>query len=386
MPRNGSGVMSKPSGTTAVPGTPIESAKFNAVVDDLIQDANFARPMTAGGTGAGTQPEAIRNMSGAYTTKNANYKAVLADIGATHSYIATGLTVSFDAASVLGTSWYYTAVADGFDIILDPDGSELINGATTLVIPNSRRALVICTGTAFKAFVSHNTTPVDALLIKTTLVTATNAAFALQSRTRFFSVQGVGGGGGGGGVGNSASQASAAGGGSSGLCGWALNSDSILIARPAAGTLNISIGAAGAAGAAGNNNGGVGGDTTVNDGTTTWAFRGGLGGVGTLSSTGNTVPVPGAVPAGHEANILGSSNPGGDGVFLAGSRSMSGDGASSPLGRGGDGRNLISVNTAAGVNGAGYGSGGSGAAGYNAAANVAGGAGAPGAVLILEYS
>lgn len=54
MPRNGSGVYSKPAGTTAVPNTTIESAKFNQVVDDIAQDLNFPRPVTAGGTGAAT--------------------------------------------------------------------------------------------------------------------------------------------------------------------------------------------------------------------------------------------------------------------------------------------------------------------------------------------
>lgn len=54
MPRNGSGVYSKPAGTTAVPNTTIESAKFNQVVDDIAQDLNFPRPVTAGGTGGAT--------------------------------------------------------------------------------------------------------------------------------------------------------------------------------------------------------------------------------------------------------------------------------------------------------------------------------------------
>jgi hypothetical protein len=51
MPRNGLGVMAKPAGTTAVPNTTVESAKFNSVVDDIIDDLNAARPVTAGGTG-----------------------------------------------------------------------------------------------------------------------------------------------------------------------------------------------------------------------------------------------------------------------------------------------------------------------------------------------
>src|SRR5688572_5576569 len=35
MPRNGSGVYGPPAGTAAVPNTPIESAKYNAFVNDI---------------------------------------------------------------------------------------------------------------------------------------------------------------------------------------------------------------------------------------------------------------------------------------------------------------------------------------------------------------
>lgn len=58
MPRNGSGVYSKPAGTTAVPNTTIESAKFNQVIDDIAQDLNFPRPVASGGTGGATQTDA----------------------------------------------------------------------------------------------------------------------------------------------------------------------------------------------------------------------------------------------------------------------------------------------------------------------------------------
>lgn len=63
MPRNGSGVYSKPAGTTAVTGTTIESAKYNSVVDDLVEDANAARPVVAGGTGATTAAGATTALS-----------------------------------------------------------------------------------------------------------------------------------------------------------------------------------------------------------------------------------------------------------------------------------------------------------------------------------
>lgn len=70
MPRNGSGVYSKPAGTTAVPNTTIESAKFNSVVDDLVADANAARPITAGGTGATNAADARDNLGIAEIWKN----------------------------------------------------------------------------------------------------------------------------------------------------------------------------------------------------------------------------------------------------------------------------------------------------------------------------
>ncbi|MCZ7502041.1 hypothetical protein [Agrobacterium sp. ST15.13.015] len=52
MPRNGSGVASKPPGTTAVPNTTVESAKYNSTIDDIYALLNDPLPITAGGTGA----------------------------------------------------------------------------------------------------------------------------------------------------------------------------------------------------------------------------------------------------------------------------------------------------------------------------------------------
>ena len=54
MPRDASGTYSKPSGTTATPGATITSSQFNSSIDDLVEDANNARPIAAGGTGGTT--------------------------------------------------------------------------------------------------------------------------------------------------------------------------------------------------------------------------------------------------------------------------------------------------------------------------------------------
>lgn len=62
MPRDGNGVFSKPAGTTAVPSTTIESTPYNNTIDDLVADANAARPVAAGGTGATNAASAKVNL------------------------------------------------------------------------------------------------------------------------------------------------------------------------------------------------------------------------------------------------------------------------------------------------------------------------------------
>lgn len=81
MPRSG-GVYTKPAGTTAVASTTIESAKFNQVIDDLVTDANTARPIVAGGTGATSASAARTNLGVAIGTNVQAHDAFLDDIAA----------------------------------------------------------------------------------------------------------------------------------------------------------------------------------------------------------------------------------------------------------------------------------------------------------------
>lgn len=62
MPRNVNGQYSKAAGTTAEPNTTITSAQFNSTVDDIVDDLNAARPITAGGTGATSEENARTNL------------------------------------------------------------------------------------------------------------------------------------------------------------------------------------------------------------------------------------------------------------------------------------------------------------------------------------
>lgn len=61
MPRTGD-VYAPPAGTKGTPDTTIQSSKYNAFVDDLTADANGARPVTAGGTGATNATTARQNL------------------------------------------------------------------------------------------------------------------------------------------------------------------------------------------------------------------------------------------------------------------------------------------------------------------------------------
>jgi hypothetical protein len=62
MSRNGSGVYSLPAGSTAVDDTIIDPVVFNTLISDLELDANTARPIVAGGTGATTAAAARTNL------------------------------------------------------------------------------------------------------------------------------------------------------------------------------------------------------------------------------------------------------------------------------------------------------------------------------------
>jgi len=64
MPRDGSGIYSRPPGTDGAPDTTIESAKYNSFVADIEQDANTPRPVIAGGTGAVNKRDAMIELGG----------------------------------------------------------------------------------------------------------------------------------------------------------------------------------------------------------------------------------------------------------------------------------------------------------------------------------
>lgn len=65
MPRNGSGVFSLPSGYLATATETATASQHNEPLEDLESDANAARPITAGGTGATSAAAALTNLGAA---------------------------------------------------------------------------------------------------------------------------------------------------------------------------------------------------------------------------------------------------------------------------------------------------------------------------------
>lgn len=161
MPRNGSNIYSAPAGTTATPSTKIESAKYNALVSDLVADANLPRPIVAGGTG-GASATAARTNLGATATGTALFTA--ADAAAARTAIAAQVSdATLTSLAALGTAAdklaYTTGVDTWAEASLTAAGRALIDDAdaaaqlVTLGVAGQTDAAWIAGASAIKGIV-----------------------------------------------------------------------------------------------------------------------------------------------------------------------------------------------------------------------------------------
>jgi len=73
----------------------------------------------------------------------------------------TGITLQLTAAATLGNGHMVLVIADGGVVTIDPNASELINNASTIVLADGSMAYVFCDGTEFYAFI-YDPTPGNA--------------------------------------------------------------------------------------------------------------------------------------------------------------------------------------------------------------------------------
>lgn len=150
MSRNGSGVYSLPAGYSVVNGDVSDALQHTPILEDIATDLNTARPVVVGGTGAGTVGGARDNLfiSGKVLSKSAGYTAVAGDRAKLINCTAT-LTLALTAAATLGDGWFAIVKASTGDVTIDPNASETIDGAATLVVYEGQSATITCNGTAF---------------------------------------------------------------------------------------------------------------------------------------------------------------------------------------------------------------------------------------------
>ena len=128
--RDGSGVYSKPGGTTAVSGAVVSSSAYNTFCDDLVTDLNAARPITAGGTGATSASGARTNLG----------------VSATDATITAIAALDFTTAG----SMLYSTAADTFSLLTSTvAGRALLTAADAAA---QRTALSLVVGTNVQAY------------------------------------------------------------------------------------------------------------------------------------------------------------------------------------------------------------------------------------------
>lgn len=115
MARNGSGVYSLPAGSTVTNGDTSDATDINTPLTDLETDANTARPVVAGGTGATSASAARTNLGLVIGTDVQAYDAGLASIA--------GLTTAAD-------KMIYTTGSDAYAVAdLTAAGRALLDDA-----------------------------------------------------------------------------------------------------------------------------------------------------------------------------------------------------------------------------------------------------------------
>ncbi|WP_246753437.1 hypothetical protein [Agrobacterium sp. OT33] len=140
MPRVG-GVFTLLSGSKGVPNTTIQSNPYNAQLDDFAQDANLARPITAGGTGATNASAARTNLGVGIGSNVQAYDAGLQSIaGLTTAANQMIYTTALDVYATTALTPFARTLLDDADAatMRATIGANSAANLTTGTLPNAR--------------------------------------------------------------------------------------------------------------------------------------------------------------------------------------------------------------------------------------------------------
>lgn len=349
------------SNNVDVNGVGIQGSSSLASGNDAIQ--NFMKLL-----GVALTRHVVKTV-GSYTPAKADHNQFWRCTGA--------VTLNLTAAATLTDGWCLWVRANGGAVTIDPNSTELIDGASTLVLADGQSALIVCTGTAFFAeFTSMAGASTVSRVVQQ--VFTGSGTYTPTAGMLYCIAEAVGAGGGGGGAKSAVGKGNGAGGGGAGEY-----ARSRFTAAQIGASKAVVIGAGGAAGTSGPTAGSNGTATTL--GTTLLVANGGNG--GDFSSAGNGVN-GGSGGGGGTGDFLIIGGPGfpGSGHDNVGNHPNAGSGGASYFGGGprGDIRNSTG-STAGNQTGGALGSGGSGGVELNQASGVAGGAGRDGCMIITEY-
>lgn len=130
----------------------VTEAEFKTAITNLVGYLNGL--LGTDGVPA-TALAALSGLGSKVSTKTGAHTVLAAERGTTFFCSGTW-TLSLTAAATMTSSFACIVMnTSSGTITIDPAGSELINGATTLAIPASGWALITCTGTAFHALNSY---------------------------------------------------------------------------------------------------------------------------------------------------------------------------------------------------------------------------------------
>ena len=118
----------------------------NALREVMAQVATALSDLTI--WGSGSAPGVVRSSLlevSSVNTKAGNYTATTNDRSKCLRFTTTA-TLSVTASSTMGNDWYTYVKADGGHVTVDPNGSETVDGAATIVIYDGSSAIIFSDG------------------------------------------------------------------------------------------------------------------------------------------------------------------------------------------------------------------------------------------------